>query len=693
MSLGLLMVGCGPVAVVVGTGSGIALIGDDDDDPAPAVPPGGSSDTTPPTTAASPPSGNFSSSTTVTLTSNEAGTTYYTTDGSTPTTTSAQYSGPISVSSTLTLRFFSRDQAGNSESIRVATYTITTSPPPSPGAPNAVLSTSATSGTPKTVFQFDASGSSDGLDPVSSLQVRWDFESDGTWDTGFSTTKTASHKYPTQGTKQVRVEVRNTAGLTSQSSRLVSIGAASADLNGDGIADLVVGASDNEGGGTGKAYVFFGGTGLADVNLSAGGQPSLVFSGESAGDWFGWSVAVGDVNGDGVADLIVGAPLNGAGGDDAGRAYVFFGGPGLAGKNLATSGVSADLTFTGKGLHDQFGRHFALGDLNGDGVEDLAIGAPHESVIAPTPGEAYVFYGGAGLASQNLSAGGTANVTYRGRQLQDTLGQALAIGDVNGDGSNDLAIGVPHDGAGGQEAGRVYVFFGPTLASIDLGAGGTADRRFTGAAPFDEFGFLAIEIADVGGDGVDDLIVGSYLNDAAGANSGRTYVFFGGAGIADVDLSAGQTASVTITGESAGDSLGNFVSVADLNGDGTNDLIIASVADVPAMDTGRVYVFYGGSGLSTTDLSAGGTADVTLTGAAGGDRFSYVGTADLNADGRQDVIVGAIWNDAGGANVGRVYVFHGATLADTNLSAGGVANATFTGDSTANRFGHSVTGP
>ena len=142
-------------------------------------------------------------------------------------------------------------------------------------------------------------------------------------------------------------------------------------MNGDGYADVIVGASGSDAGGAdaGRAYVFFGGPGLDAV-------PDLTLTGAAAGDYFGGSVgAAGDVNGDGYADVIVGAGQNDAGGSNAGRAYVYFGGPGMD--------AVADVTLTGAAAGDIFG--FAVGtagDVNGDGHDDVVVGAPYRTTRA-----------------------------------------------------------------------------------------------------------------------------------------------------------------------------------------------------------------------------------------------------------------------------------------------------------------------
>lgn len=572
-------------------------------------------------------------------------------------------------------------------------------PPPSPAppplvdtAPVAALSVDKTSGALSSVFHVDASGSWDTEDPTSKLEVRWDWEDDGTFDTAFSATKTAAHAYSREGAKRIRVEVRDPGGLTTQATRTVTVGTSASDVNGDGYADLVVGAPDHEGSSPGKVYVFFGGPTLTGRDLSVGDQADAVLTGQASDEIFGTTLVVGDVNGDGLGDICVGATDADVGGADSGSVYVFFGSSTFSSRDLGQSGVTADITIVGPAPYDQLGYTLAVGDLNDDGTDDLVVGAPHESASGTlTNGRVYVFFGGSNLADLDLSSGGPADATFNGATVLDTFGLSLATGDVNDDGVADLLVGAAHQDTGAFDAGAVYVFYGGAgLTGVDLATGGAADAAFFGQGSLDEFGFLSLEGSDVTGDGVADVVVGCYLNDAGGSNSGRVYVFRGSATLSGKNLASGDVADVTLTG-AAGDTLGNFMACADVNGDGTSDVVVSGVGnDAGGTDAGRAYVFFGGPGLSDTNLSTGDSADVIVTGAAAFDLFGYVAGGDVDGDGTPDLIVGAIWNDAGGPQAGRVYVFKGPNLSNVDLSAGGSADLTFTGPGGTTRFGHAL---
>jgi large repetitive protein len=204
------------------------------------------------------------------------------------------------------------------------------------------------------------------------------------------------------------------------------------DVNNDGYADLIVGANGNDAGGSdaGRAYVYSGQTGAL----------LYTFTGEAANDWFGFSVSgAGDVNKDGYADLIVGAYRNDAGGNNAGRAYVY---SGQAGTLL--------YTFTGEAAVDSFGVSVSgAGDVNNDGYADLIVGASGNDAGGSDAGRAYV-YGG---------MSGSLLCSFDGQTSNDEFGVSVSgAGDVNNDGYDEVIAGAAVNDAGGSDAGRAYVF-------------------------------------------------------------------------------------------------------------------------------------------------------------------------------------------------------------------------------------------
>jgi len=428
--------------------------------------------------------------------------------------------------------------------------------------------------------------------------------------------------------------------------------ASAGDVNGDSYSDVIVGAYRNDCGGSdsGKVYVYLG----SATGISA--TDAWTATGEAAGDRFGSAVAsAGDVNGDSYSDVIVGAHYNDCGGTDSGKVYLYLG---------SSSGLltTASWTAAGEVAGDQFGKSMAsAGDVNGDGYDDVIVGACYNDDGGYCAGKVYVY--------QNLDLWAMEAVkwTATGGAASDYFGWSVAsAGDVNGDGYSDVIVGAYND------AGAAYVYHGSAT-----GISAIAAWAATGEGMGDHFGHSVASAGDVNNDGYSDVIVGAHQNDSCGNDTGKAYVYLGSA------TGLNTTASWTATGEVAGDYFGYSVaSAGDVNGDGYSDVIVgAHQNDCSGSDSGKIYLYFGSaSGLVTTDPS-------TVAGEVAGDYFGYsvASAGDVNGDGYSDVIVGAYRSNCDYSNAGKAYVYHGSA---TGLIT--TASWTETGEDADDYFGYSV---
>jgi hypothetical protein len=456
------------------------------------------------------------------------------------------------------------------------------------------------------------------------------------------------------------------------------------DVNADGIDDFIVSAD--------KTYVIFGrADGLDEVNLSAltPTQGFVVLRSGSPGNQEGFGGGEsGDLNGDGIDDLILVAPLADTGGGiDSGEAYIVFGtvgGPGDV--DVTTMSDAQGFRISGGAAGDWTGAAASAGDFNGDGIEDIIIGARKADPLGRyTAGEGYLIYGKlGGLGDIDLAA----LTPDRGFRLAgvgsfDYLGHAVSsAGDINGDGLDDFVIGAPFTGDG---IGRAYVIYGKANGSFDIDlATFSPVEGFTLSVPDDYLLAAAVSSAgDINGDGINDLAVS-----AERAGPGFVYIVYGTeGGLGDIDL----TAMTSEQGFRVGDfdleqrsELGRSVYPAgDVNGDGIDDIVLgAPFLDVAARpEAGQAFVIYGKEG-GYGDIDLGDlTKDqgFAVWGASSYDGTGHdVSAADVNGDGFTDVLVGG--NGAhviyGGNITGAVT--HLGTSGDDELT-GTAANEVFVG--------------
>ncbi|APZ91713.1 integrin alpha [Fuerstiella marisgermanici] len=340
---------------------------------------------------------------------------------------------------------------------------------------------------------------------------------------------------------------------------------------------------------------------------SLDGTTGFRIDGIDSGDLSGVSVSsAGDVNGDGFDDLIIGASGADPGGDSrAGESYVVFGKSGGFGSAVDLSTLNGTSGFRIDGIdEDDFsGRSVSnAGDVNGDGFDDLIIGARYADPGGDSDaGESYVVFGksgGFGSTVDLSTLDGTTGFRLDGSDAGDGSGSSVSsAGDVNGDGFDDLVIGAWNAASGGAGgAGETYVLFGKSggfASAVDLSTlDGTTGFRLDGSDAGDRTGSSVSSAGDLNGDGFDDLIIGAYGADPGGDRlAGESYVVFGKSGgfASAVDLSTlDGTTGFRLDGIDAGDESGRSVSSAgDVNGDGFDDIIIgaeraSSTASFPA---------------------------------------------------------------------------------------------------------------
>ena len=432
------------------------------------------------------------------------------------------------------------------------------------------------------------------------------------------------------------------------------------DVNGDGFDDVLVGADQYDNGETdeGAAWLYLG--------SAAGLETTAAWMGESdqAGASFGGAVAgVGDTNGDGATDIIVGAKLYDGGQTDEGAAFLYLGEP-LVDSLSVLPGWSAE--------SDQAGAAFGFavsgaGDVNADGYGDVLVGAYLYDGGQADEGAAFLYLGSAGGLARTPAW--TAESDQPGAQLGFSVSSA---GDVNGDGFGDVVLGAWKYDNGETDEGGAFLYLG-SAAGLAGSAAWTAESDLAGA----QFGCSVSSAGDVNGDGFSDVVVGAYGYDNVETDEGGAFLYLGSA--------AGLASSAAWTAESDQPSayFGTSVSSAgDVNGDGFGDVVVgASGYDGGETDEGGAFLYLGSAGGLATSAAWTGESDQAVAQYG----YSVSSAGDVNGDGYGDVIVGAGWYDTPLTDAGRTFVYLG--------SAGGLASSaawTAEADRANSLFGGSV---
>ena len=443
------------------------------------------------------------------------------------------------------------------------------------------------------------------------------------------------------------------------------------DVDGDDLNDIIVGAVGNSVGAHGTlgfVYVLRGG-GVLDGftgSMSLSGSDIIVASTE-INDGFGTAAAsAGDVDGDGLDDLILGAFQGGEGGEDAGAAYLMLGGGVLLGAEGTTSPADCDRQFIGDAAGNYLGVSVAsAGDVDGDGLDDLLIAAAAGE--GRLEGGTALFLGGGVIDG----AAGTLDFSRAEATLIGGAGSTYAhkyvtgLGDVDGDGLADVLMGMPLIGDADFRGGAALFLGDALIGGADVYWARDSQLLLRGEDSYDNAGEAVGAAGDVDGDGLDDAILSAAYLTYGRKWSGAAYlVLSSGTLSSDAGELGFEESDIIFYGDQGEQKFGDSVGGAgDVDGDGLVDVLVGATGNNDgADDSGAAYLFLGGGSLAeptgVRDASAG---DYTLI---GDNSYSRTGwdvsdNGDIDGDGLDDIIVGAYWASEGISGSGAAYVFLG----------------------------------
>lgn len=425
------------------------------------------------------------------------------------------------------------------------------------------------------------------------------------------------------------------AGLNTNPAKILEINqieanfgisvAMAGDVNGDGRSDILVGAHRYDNGqlNEGAAFLYYG-------NAASVGAGAVTLEANQAGAMMGYSVAsAGDLTGDGYSDVMVGARLYSNGQAYEGAVFIYKG---------SASGLIKDnpLRLESNQVDARFGHSLAAaGDVNGDQVADIIVGAYLYDSTHVNQGAAFLYFG---TASSKMPVSGRTMITLPQREAQ--FGWAVAgAGDVNGDGFSDFMVGARYYDNEKANEGGAFIYYGGISENFNW-----SDVMITGQQQDAWLGSALAPAGDVNGDGYSDLIIGSYTYDNGQTDEGVALIYHGGG------LPGNETAGNWLADSAASRRFGSVVADAgDINGDGFDDVLISAPGTDPAAP-GRTWIVYG----STYGIHEAWFSEKTII-AFG---RTVAGAGDINGDGYADIMIGNP-NYTNTGNGGEVRIYYG----------------------------------